>query len=368
MSIVLLGSMAEPSLLCVSCARPPPPHRRTWGRCVRCAELNLPSTYYCGDECAQAHWPKHKVYHKEQKQRAKQMREMGLEQDRSLAEAEARRAEVTGDEYDKRFAAAMALNAEGDHNAAARAWRKLIKEWPDKPAPYANLAVVLHRSNRFAEAAPMLLKAIELYEDGTEDWATAAASAFDTLRLERCDEVPKPEWWNDEGLKALSARLVAVAPGSLLTCGMRAHVLSGDALFKAEWNAGSRTAAEIKEAATWFRRASELALTPADKLRDTENAVECDEIADPLLAKEEAEAAAARAAAEAEAAKACAAAKAEAAEARKEAEAKAQAAAEELLAEEEKEEQQASTKAAKAKQSKVKKGKGKKGKGNGGKR
>ena len=73
---MLLGSMAEPSLLCVSCARPPPPHRRTWGRCVRCAELNLPSTYYCGEECMNAHWQNgHKEYHKEQKQRAKQIRE-----------------------------------------------------------------------------------------------------------------------------------------------------------------------------------------------------------------------------------------------------------------------------------------------------
>ena len=55
--------MADPSLLCVNCAAPPPPHRRTWGRCVLCAELNLPSTYYCGEECMKAHWPKHKVYH-----------------------------------------------------------------------------------------------------------------------------------------------------------------------------------------------------------------------------------------------------------------------------------------------------------------
>jgi len=68
--------MAEPSLLCVSCARPPPPHRRTWGRCTVCVERNLPSTYYCGEECMNAHWQNgHKEYHKEQKQRAKQIRE-----------------------------------------------------------------------------------------------------------------------------------------------------------------------------------------------------------------------------------------------------------------------------------------------------
>jgi len=41
---------------------------------------------------------------------------------------------ATGDEYSKRFAAGVALNAEGDYNAAAKAWRKIIKEWPDEPA------------------------------------------------------------------------------------------------------------------------------------------------------------------------------------------------------------------------------------------
>jgi len=357
--IVLVGSMTEPSLLCVNCARPPPPHRRTWNRCVRCAELNLPSTYYCGDECAQAHWPKHKVYHKVQKEKEKEIREGTVpENDRSAAEAQARRAEATGSELDKRFAAAMALNAEGDYHAAAKAWRKMIKEWPHRPEPYHNLAAELQRSNHNVEAAPMLLKAMDLYEDGTKQWAESAACAFDLLKTPDCHEVPKPEWWNDGALKALSARLVIVTPDNHQTCGMRAIVLQGHALGLVRWRAGPRTAAEIKEAATWYRHAGTLTPTPAEKLYYERGARGCDEYADPLLAKEAAEAAKARAAAEAEAAKARAAAKAEVAEALKVAEAKATAAAEELLADEENEKQQASTKAGKAKQGKGKTGKG----------
>jgi len=345
----MLGSMAEPSLLCVNCASPPPPHRRTWGRCVRCAELNLPSTYYCGDECAQAHWPKHKVYHKEQTKRAERIREgTQLDIDRSLAEQVARWAEATGDEFDKRGAAALALMTEGDYNAAAKAWRKMIKEWPAAPAPYRNLALVLDRADRVAESTLLYLKAMELYEEGTEGWAASAASAFDLLKHPDCDETPKPEWWNDEALKALSAQLVAVAPDSHQTCSMRARVLCCDALGKSPWKAGPRTAAEIKEAATWYRRAGMLMPTPAEKKLFEPCASRCDAVADPLLAKEEADAAKARAAADAEAA-----------EALKVAEAKATAAAEELLAEEENEKEQASTKAGKTKQGKGKKGKGK---------
>jgi len=355
--------MAEPSLLCVSCARPPPPHRRTWGRCTVCVERNLPSTYYCGEECMNAHWDNgHKEYHKVQKECAKVVREgTMMDRTRSLAEAEARRAEATGDEYSKRLAAALTLNAEGDLHAAARAWRKIIKEWPDKPAPYHNLANVMVRSGRSVEAAQMFLKAMQLGNDGTEDWAEAAASAFELLKARACHEVPKPEWWNDEALKALSALVVALAPDRHQPCAMRACVLRGDVLFKARWNAGPRTAAEIKEAATWYRRAAMLTRSPAGKLGCDQIARHCDEYADPLLAqlaKEAAEAAKARAAAEAEAAAARAAAEVEAAEALEVAEAKAKAAAEELLAEEEKEKQQASTKAGKAK-SKGKKNKGK---------
>ena len=131
---------------------------------------------------------------------------------------------------------------------------------------------------------------------------------------------------------------------------MRARVLCGDAFGKSPWNAGPRTATEIKEAATWYRRASKLALAPADKLLYEQYAGRCDAVADPLLANEEAEASKARAAAAAEEA-----------EALKLAEAKATAAAEELLAEDENEKQQAaaSTKTSKAKQGKGKKSQGK---------
>ena len=160
--------MAEPSLLCVSCARPPPPHRRTWGRCTVCVARNLPSTYYCGEECMNAHWQNgHKEWHKAQKESAKAICEGGQpERNRLIAEAQARRAEVTGSEYDKRFAAALALNAKVDHNAAAKAWRKIIKEWPDEPEAYHNLANVVSRSCRDMEAVPIYLKAMELHEDG----------------------------------------------------------------------------------------------------------------------------------------------------------------------------------------------------------
>jgi len=58
-------------------------------------------------------------------------------------------------------------------------------------------------------------------------WAEATAHAFSMLTQEACDKVAKPEWWNDEELKALSARVVRAAPDDVNTNRVRALVLLG---------------------------------------------------------------------------------------------------------------------------------------------
>jgi len=65
--------------------------------------------------------------------------------------------------------------------------------------------------------------------------------------------VAKPEWWNDEELKALSARVVRAAPNDCQANQMRAAVLSGQG---DKWEAGPRSAAELMEAAAHCERAA----------------------------------------------------------------------------------------------------------------
>ena len=96
----------------------------------------------------------------------------------------------------------------------------------------------------------------------SELWAGATAAAFNVLGQESCVEVAKPEWWNDEGLKALSARVVWAAPDDSQTNQMRALVLSGHA---GAWEVGPRSVAELKEAATQYDRAAALHPAPAGK-------------------------------------------------------------------------------------------------------
>ena len=96
--------------------------------------------------------------------------------------------------------------------------------------------------------------------------------AFDFLRLEERDEVAKPEWWNDEELKVLSARVVRAAPNNGPAIGMRAKVLSG---LSGGWEVGPRSAAELMEAAAHFERAAAIDPAPAFKVELTGLADRC---------------------------------------------------------------------------------------------
>ena len=82
----------------------------------------------------------------------------------------------------------------------------------------------------------------------------------------------KPEWWNDEGLKALSARVVRAAPDDVGCNMMRAHVLRAGHM---AWEWGTRSAAELREAATHWGRAAALEPAPTKKAVFAGAADEC---------------------------------------------------------------------------------------------
>ena len=99
--------------------------------------------------------------------------------------------------------------------------------------------------------------------------------------MDEAHEVAKPEWWNDEGLKALSARVVRAAPDSMSATQMRALVLRGSCV---AWEAGPRSAAELREAATHYERAAALYPSPAAKAGFASAAAECRRQAQWLVA------------------------------------------------------------------------------------
>ncbi len=123
------------------------------------------------------------------------------------------------------------------------------------------------------EASQLYLEAM-VRAPGMGHWAEAMAGAFNMLLQEECAEVAKPEWWNDEELKALSSRVVSAAPDDESPNLMRAVVLSG--LWGA-WEAGPRSAAELKEAAAHLDRCASLSNAPVMIGQLTTLAVRCRE-------------------------------------------------------------------------------------------
>ena len=107
---------------------------------------------------------------------------------------------------------------------------------------------------------------------GTEGWAEATAAVFNMLGQPVCAEVAKPEWWDDEGLKALSARVVRAVPNNEETNYMRAVVLTG---MSDAWEAEPRSAAELTEAALHFDRSAALSKAPALKAEKAQMADLC---------------------------------------------------------------------------------------------
>ena len=261
-------SHAALSLACFGCSRLPSDmddDREKHPVCPKCVKLKVPTTYWCCVECPgnPGAWKLHSAYHKELKKRQKEREDGGViqQRDREVAEETARHATQMGDEYDAVLAEGILYHSKQDYRRAGKTYREAIALRPDKPLAYLNLGGVLYNSGHKVEAAQRFLEAKERAPVGSEVWADATANAFSVLKLKVCDEVAKPEWWNDEGLKVLSASVVRAAPNEERTTSMRAIVLSG--LSFDSWEAGSRSAADLKEAAAHFDRSAALTSAPA---------------------------------------------------------------------------------------------------------
>ena len=257
------------SLACIGCFRLPSDmgdEREKHPICDMCRDERLPTTYLCGVDCPAnpGAWKLHGVFHKKLKKRRKQQEDGGVMQQRNRerAEEQARYAAETGDRYMELMAEALRYDSNEDYRRAARAYREAIALDLDGPEAYFNLGAVLDDSGHNVEAAKRYLEAKERWPVGSELWARATASAFDMLQQKECVEVAKPEWWNDEELKALSARVVRAAPNGVEANAMRALMLSGSC---GDCEAGPRSATELKEAAAYFERAAALSNAPVMK-------------------------------------------------------------------------------------------------------
>ena len=275
------------SLACIGCARLPSDmddEREKHPICSMCRDEKMPTTYLCGKNCPANPdaWELHGAFHKTLRKQWKMMEAGGVEQHgcqqrhRETVESLAQLAARTGDRYEELMAEGAQYESKQDSRRAAKACREAIALRPDKPEAYFNLGASLSNSGHDVEAAQWFLEAKRRHPVGSEGWAGATAWAFSQLKLEVCAEVAKPAWWNDEGLKALSARVVRAAPNNEVAIQMRATVLGG--LHLDVWEYGphpTRSAAELEEAATHYERAAALHPAPAVKASFAQRAGWC---------------------------------------------------------------------------------------------
>ena len=172
--------------------------------------------------------------------------------------------------YDELLAEATRYFYEQEWRRADKVCREAIALRHDRPAAYYDLGAVLKTSGHLLEAAQRFLEAKERSPVGSEHWALATAYAFEMAK--ECDEMAKPEWWNDEGLKALSARVVRAAPNKAITNFMRAIVLHG---ICGAWEAAPRSPAELRGAAAHYDRAAALDNAPMFKAQAVSLADQC---------------------------------------------------------------------------------------------
>ena len=275
------------SLACFGCARLPSDmgdDREKHEVCPICVKLKVPTTYWCCVNCPgnPGAWKRHAVYHKGLKGFRRKTEDGGVVQQRQreAAEEAARYSAQSGDAYVVLVADGARYASQQDTRRAARAFREAIALRPDLPVAYFNLGGSLANSGNGVEAAQWLLEAKVRCPVGSEIWGQATAAAWIMLTREVCAEVAKPEWWNDKELKALSARVLRAAPNHATAIEMRATMLSG---FSGDcWEAGPRSAAELREAVTHYDRAAALHPAPVAKANFAGKAARCRRLAEAM--------------------------------------------------------------------------------------
>jgi len=100
------------------------------------------------------------------------------------------------------------------------------------------------------------LRAVELCDEvsehGSEIWANCVSQAFNDLMQPFAHEEPKPTWFEDETLKRFARQVVAKKLSDVSSWKMMGDVLCGGL---GAWEAGPRTARDLRQAAAAYTRA-----------------------------------------------------------------------------------------------------------------
>ena len=108
------------------------------------------------------------------------------------------------------------------------------------------------------------LMALERCRTRGQAWAGTAVGLVCVLSRAECSEVPKPTWWSDAGLLALTAQILELLPGYETAHELRGKVLLGPYDTIPCLKAAVRSPEQLREACRCYKRAAEIDTGPDD--------------------------------------------------------------------------------------------------------
>ena len=248
---------------CACCHRAPASNE-VFLSCARCVEQKLKPAKYCSKACQKEDWPAHKRWHQGVAEllATQAVRVSGGNGggDDGPEKAAARHAE-----YSALVQSGLKSCAAGKRAEGIAAFEKAIALRPEQPIGFANLGYTRRDNGEFDAALPPLLRAIALFEDGSEQWATCIAVAWFAYSADPilCNEVPNlPPWLTELAPRLTLADKCVVAAPSSFQC----WAMLGMGLAEAADEAPSeQREAHLSRAAQCFRRASKLTDVDATK-------------------------------------------------------------------------------------------------------
>ena len=230
--------------------------------CPDWIEVGYAPCAFCSPDCLRAAAPRYREYHRE-KARLQRLAEQISSRHWSSAAAATPVEEASP--YDcllDSLASSMSIGAP----AAAAA-----RPPPEAPA---------HVPTDAMQAAMEYVLAVERTMGAATSlqWAERVINAYALLsNTTELAAMPRPAWWNDDALKAMSSTVLQARPDYVLAWRLRGEVLCAR-LGGANWEASPRTAEELVEAGRCLQRAASFGydeLAAADKLTVVTQAVAC---------------------------------------------------------------------------------------------
>ena len=209
-----------PAPPCANCHREQPKEQPRFKRCTKCVAEKLVEAVYCCKQCQKEDWPAHKRWHEGMR---------ALLAEAAPADAAPAKTGADSDPYDALVKEGLRECATGAATGGIATFREAIALQPEQPVAYANLGYALRNTGDFAGAVPALLKAMDLYEDDTEPWATMAAVAWFSRSAFAGGETetPAPAWMTSVAMRiSIAERCAAAAPSVMQVWAMLGMALA----------------------------------------------------------------------------------------------------------------------------------------------